>query len=168
MLQVNSCLRVIVPPKLPDTSIIIIFHNEAWSTLLRTIWSIVKRSPSELVREIILVDDASETWDLGAQLENYVRLMPIKVIVLRQRPRQGLIQARLMGAEIAQGQVLTFIDAHCECTDGWLEPLLARIAQNRYIVPSPVIDIIDENNFAYVRISSVQFGGFGTSFDFKW
>lgn len=28
-------------------------------------------------------------------------------------------------------QVITFLDAHCECTTGWLEPLLARIKQDR-------------------------------------
>ena len=33
---------------------------------------------------------------------------------------------------IVQGSVITFLDAHCECTEGWLEPLLAEIAKNRY------------------------------------
>ncbi len=45
--------------------------------------------------------------------------------------RSGLIRARLRGAAASKGQVITFLDAHCECTLGWLEPLLARIKEDR-------------------------------------
>lgn len=46
--------------------------------------------------------------------------------------RSGLIRARLRGAAATRGQVITFLDAHCECTVGWLEPLLVRIKEDRW------------------------------------
>lgn len=45
---------------LPSTSIIIIFYNEPWSVLLRTVHSVLKGSPPNLLKEIILVDDHSQ------------------------------------------------------------------------------------------------------------
>lgn len=150
----HSCRDKTYPSLLPTTSIVIVFHNEAWTTLLRTVWSIITRSPRELLEEIILVDDASERGIfemltlysrnkpnlnyfivkdyLGKELEDHVADFPVPVRVLRTGKRSGLIRARLIGAKEVKGQVITFLDAHCECTEGWLEPLLARVAENRY------------------------------------
>ena len=54
------CVEKVYPSQLPSTSVIIIFHNEAYTALLRTVTSIINRSPSHMLHEIILVDDYSD------------------------------------------------------------------------------------------------------------
>lgn len=45
-------------------------------------------------------------------LDEYLKHLGI-VRVVRQRERKGLITARLLGASVAVGDTLTFLDAHC-------------------------------------------------------
>ncbi|XP_076607488.1 polypeptide N-acetylgalactosaminyltransferase 10-like [Chaetodon auriga] len=143
-----NCKQKLYAEKLPNTSIIIPFHNEGWSSLLRTVHSVLNRSPPQLIAEVILVDDFSDKEHLKAALEEYMTRMP-KVRILRTKKREGLIRTRLLGAAAAKGEVITFLDSHCEANINWLPPLLDRIAQNRKTIVCPMIDVIDHDNFGY-------------------
>ncbi|XP_060681448.1 polypeptide N-acetylgalactosaminyltransferase 4 [Hemiscyllium ocellatum] len=153
---------------LPTTSVVIAFYNEAWSTLLRTIHSVLETSPAVLLKELILVDDYSDRIYLKSQLEQYVSNLQ-RVRLIRTNKREGLVRARLIGATFSTGDVLTFLDCHCECVPGWLEPLLARISENETAVVCPVIDTIDWNTFAfYMQTGEPMIGGFDWRLTFQW
>ncbi|KAK7891908.1 hypothetical protein WMY93_023871 [Mugilogobius chulae] len=95
--RLDGCKNKLYPDNLPRTSVVIVFHNEAWSTLLRTVHSVIDRSPHTLLEEIVLVDDASERDFLKRPLEQYVRRLEVPVRVVRMEQRSGLIRARLKG-----------------------------------------------------------------------
>ncbi|XP_055297007.1 polypeptide N-acetylgalactosaminyltransferase 1-like isoform X2 [Sitodiplosis mosellana] len=162
-----ECRKIIYPTILPTTSVIIVVHNEILETLLRTIWSIVDRSPPELVKEIILVDDAS-TWAEYNDLSDHIPELPIPVRFIRNGKREGLIRARLIGAKNAKGSVLTFIDAHMECTEGWLQPILSRIASDRFVVAVPLLDAISSDDMAYKPSATTFINGLRWYLIFEW
>lgn len=151
---------------LPTATVIIVFHNEAWSTLMRTIMSVIVRSPSQLLKQIILVDDASERKYLLKELDDAVANLD-KVQILRSKERKGLVNARLMGARAAVGDVLVFLDAHCEVTEGWLEPLLDRAGSDDVFI-CPHIDLLSEDTLAYTKSIDAHWGAFTWRLHFRW
>ncbi|XP_016340917.1 polypeptide N-acetylgalactosaminyltransferase 16-like [Sinocyclocheilus anshuiensis] len=157
------CASMTFDLDLPPTSIIITFHNEARSTLLRTIKSVLMRSPPHLIQEIILVDDFSsdpEDCRLLSQIP--------KVRCLRNERREGLIRSRVRGASAASASILTFLDSHCEVNTDWLQPMILRVKEDHTRVVSPIIDVISLDNFAYLAASADLRGGFDWSLHFKW
>ncbi|XP_072041875.1 polypeptide N-acetylgalactosaminyltransferase 13-like [Amphiura filiformis] len=164
----EGCSALTYPKNLPKTSLIIVFHNEAWSALWRTVHSAINRSPPCL-QEIILVDDASTQDHLKSKLDQYAEELNFNVKILHLEKRSGLTVARLRGADYSTGEILVFLDSHCECTEGWLEPIAYRIAQDRSNVVVPVIDVIDDDNMEYLKGDGTpQIGGFSWGLIFNW
>lgn len=166
------CANLIYDALLPSASVIIIFYNEPWSVLLRTVHSVLRNTPPRLLKEIILIDDHSEEEELQGLLDHYLSTrLPAKVKLLRFPHRKGLIRARLHGARSATGDVVAFLDAHCEVNKDWLQPLLQRIKDKRNAVVLPIINDIsaktlefnydDDPSFLYV-------GGFTWLGHYKW
>ncbi|XP_030383262.1 polypeptide N-acetylgalactosaminyltransferase 1-like [Scaptodrosophila lebanonensis] len=149
-------------------SVIIVFHNVPLSMILRTVHSVVKRSSKALLRDIILIDDASSLTQSREQLEYYVRTRFSNIVQIeRNRKRLGMAQSRLRGSQRANGEILIFMDAYCEPNAGWLEPLLSRIQESPTSVVMPTLDQINATDFSYKkRINTI--GGFNWKGDFLW
>lgn len=99
--------------------------------LLRTIHSVYNRSPRELLKEIILVDDASTKPELKKPLDDYVlKHFDDRVKIRRLEQREGLIVARMEGAKVATGEVIIFLDGHMEVSGVYFSRLLSRFRLN--------------------------------------
>ncbi|XP_046397933.1 polypeptide N-acetylgalactosaminyltransferase 11-like isoform X3 [Ischnura elegans] len=162
------CKNQTYPENLPSASIIICFFNEERDTLLRTVHSVLDRTEDKLIHEILLVNDLSTISNLHEELTDYINLnFPKKVRLLKTPHREGLIRARVFGARKATGEVLVFLDSHCEVNEMWLPPLLSRVASSRTHVVTPIIDIINADTFQYTSSPLVR-GGFNWGLHFKW
>ena len=94
-----------------------------------------------------------------------------KIKIIRNKQRDGLVRSRLRGASLSNGEVLTFLDSHCEATKGWIEPLLQRIKEDRRNVVCPVIEVIDAVDFSYkgsTLKAVTQVGSFTWDLFFTW
>ncbi|KAI3415635.1 hypothetical protein GPALN_005232 [Globodera pallida] len=150
--RMKECKYWHYPEDLPSASVVIAFHNEGWSPLMRTMHSVLLRSPAYLLKEVILVDDFSDKEHLKDKLDDYIKQFNGKVKLVRNGEREGLIRTRSIGAKAATADVVIFLDAHCEVNRNWLPPLLAPIRRNRRVMTVPVIDGIDMNTWAYRRV----------------
>ncbi|XP_062243713.1 N-acetylgalactosaminyltransferase 7 isoform X1 [Platichthys flesus] len=134
--------------RLLTSSVVIVFHNEGWSTLMRTIHSVIKRTPRRYLAEIVMIDDFSNKVHLKERLEEYLKQWNGLVKLFRNEKREGLIQARSIGAEKAnKGQVLIYLDAHCEVGINWYAPLVAPISKDRTVCTVPLVDSIHGQKF---------------------
>ncbi|XP_044028373.1 polypeptide N-acetylgalactosaminyltransferase 15-like isoform X2 [Siniperca chuatsi] len=162
-----ECLGEQYSESLPSATVVICFHDEAWSTLLRTVHSVLDTAPKQYLQEVLLVDDLSQHGHLKSVLSEYVSHLD-RVRLIRSTRRLGVGGCRALGAARAAGEVLVFMDSHCECQKGWLEPLLERVAQDRTRVVSPIMDVIDWQTFQYNATQWPVRGVFDWRLDFYW
>uniref|UniRef100_A0A914KX85 Glycosyltransferase 2-like domain-containing protein n=1 Tax=Meloidogyne incognita TaxID=6306 RepID=A0A914KX85_MELIC len=154
------------------TSIVIVYHNEAFSVLVRMINGLFRYTPSKLLKEIILYDDASESHSsIETQLKEYSKLKGGNwgelVKFFKTEERQGLIRAKVFASREASGDVIVFLDSHCEVTPRWLEPLLSTIQENKKRIVLPVVDLINANLFGYEK-AMVAKGTFDWGLHYRW
>ncbi|XP_076878205.1 polypeptide N-acetylgalactosaminyltransferase 18a isoform X2 [Brachyhypopomus gauderio] len=150
-LRPDGCRNISYPIDLPQVSIVFIFVNEALSVILRSVRSAMRTTPSHLLKEIVLVDDSSDSDELRENLQRFVdetnQRHPDFIKVVRHAKREGLIRARISGWRAATAPVVALFDAHVEFNVGWAEPILYRIQEDRTRIISPSFDNIKYDTF---------------------
>ncbi|KAG5678095.1 hypothetical protein PVAND_007797 [Polypedilum vanderplanki] len=154
---------------LPKVSVIITFHNEIWTVLLRCIHSIYHRSPSNLLHEIILINDGSTFNELYEPLQKYFNgTFESKVKIHQNLQREGLIKSRMIGARLAEAEVIIFLDSHMEVTNSWLPPLLEPLVYYPAYATVPIVESLNHNTFAYEYIGNGYRGTFDWNLRYQW
>ncbi|XP_007426165.1 polypeptide N-acetylgalactosaminyltransferase 9 [Python bivittatus] len=155
----KKCKEMSYPDDLPQISVVFIFVNEALSVILRSVHSVVNHTPSHLLKEIILVDDNSDNVELKFNLDQYVhKRYPGLVKIVRNNKREGLIRARIQGWRASTSPIVGFFDAHVEFNNGWVEPALTRIKEDRKRIVLPAIDNIKYNTFEVQQYANAAHG----------
>ncbi|TNN85070.1 putative polypeptide N-acetylgalactosaminyltransferase 8 [Liparis tanakae] len=144
----KRCLKKIYPKDLPSVGVVLIYLNEALSVVKRAIRSLIDRTPKNLLKEIILVDDNSSHDDLKEDLDAYVKMIEkqnpnILITRVRHSEQRGLAAARVSGWRAATADVVAILDVHIEVHEMWAEPLLTQIKGDRTVVTSPVFDKVN-------------------------
>lgn len=88
------------------------FENKNWKIPIETKFL-------EFDATALVLNYAKDNWN-----EDVVKF-------LKTSKNEGLIRAKMFGAAKASGEILLFLDSHCEVNEGWLEPLLDRIHEKR-------------------------------------
>ncbi|XP_041053582.1 polypeptide N-acetylgalactosaminyltransferase 18 isoform X2 [Carcharodon carcharias] len=147
----RRCRNITYPANLPQVSVVFIFVNEAPSVVLRSMHSVISKTPAHLLKEIVLVDDHSNNDELKEKLRAYVdevnARQPGFVKVIRHQKQEGLIRSRVSGWRAATAPVVALFDAHVEFSVQWAEPILSRIKEDRTRIISPSFDNIKYDNF---------------------
>lgn len=89
---------------LPTSSVVIIFYNEPYSVLLRTVHSVLNTVDKRILKDVILVDDASTHPELHGKLDYYLETRIPKGAVKMVRLPSRWVGLRLLFFFVCFGQ----------------------------------------------------------------
>eukprot|EP01068_Selenidium_serpulae_P017142 Selendium_serpulae@DN6354_c0_g1_i3.p1 len=133
---------------LKTISVILAAFNEH-KYIQRTLESIVNATHPSVLKEIIIVDDASEPPMITAY--DTAQFPPPLVKVMRHDKREGLIRSKKEGGDAALGAIIVFLDAHVRPDPGWAIPVLRHINTNYKRVVVPTIPMLDGDTWTVNR-----------------
>jgi GT2 family glycosyltransferase len=103
---------------------------------LRTVRAVFQSMPSEVLHEIIVVDDGTNPPLSDTHLSAAVQSQ-YRVKIIRHQSTVGLIGAKQDGGAAASGDIIVFFDCHVAPQSGWHSSFLRLVGENyrRIVVP---------------------------------
>ena len=108
---------------------------------IRTAESVFYETPAEVLKEIVIVDDASKPPLKDSWAEEVASKFGVKYVRLNEPA--GLIGAKQAGAEAATGDIIVFFDCHVKPDIDYWVPYVKEIGENYKRVVIPVITALD-------------------------
>lgn len=103
---------------------------------IRTAESIFYETPAEILKEIVIVDDASEPPLKDLWSDEDATKFGVKYV--RVDSALGLIGAKQVGAQAATGDIIVFFDCHVKPAKDYWVPFVREIQENykRVVIPT--------------------------------
>ena len=150
------------PPEWPHVSIVIPTYNRA-RELEHCLHSLFALEYPAHCLEIIVVDDAStgETSSTLQRTEQEAALHGLEMRVIRHEQRQGVGISRNTGTEVAQHDLIAYIDSDCVASPGWLKELVPAFQDIRVAAVGGMIRAYDRQTLLgrYEDVRSSLFMG---------
>ena len=123
------------PGAVRTTVVMVVAPEEKALPVLRTVHSVLNRSPPALLAEVLLVDDTGAGgvgpamgW-AAREADHLIGLPKVRVVPRGGgAARLGMLGGRAVGAAAVRSAAVTFLESHAEVQPGcaWLAPVLAR------------------------------------------
>jgi len=119
--------------QLPVATVVVVFSDYEFYDAKLTLLSLLRDAQlSQLVTEILLVDDESSREQVLQDTQDFIRSVsrsfPV-VRLVRLRTHVGRVRARSLAVEQhVTNDVVIFVDAGVVCIPGWLSPLLELVS----------------------------------------
>jgi polypeptide N-acetylgalactosaminyltransferase len=151
-------------------SVVIPARNEENPLLINTVRYLFIETPDVLLKEIIIVDDESEERIDGViDTEFPDPAQRSKIQLIRLDTRQGLTNAKTIGAERSSGTHILFLDGHCRVAPNYAERMLARsLSGSPRDIIVPEVITVEGDSFNFKSMNGGIKMMFEWNFEFSW
>eukprot|EP00434_Breviolum_minutum_P003151 symbB.v1.2.002773.t2/scaffold141.1/size300911/24 len=152
----------------PKTISVVLPCAEERDLAFKTVKSVYETTPTEVLHEIVVVDDGSNPPLSATHLNDEVR-QKYKVLIKRHEQTVGLIGAKQTGGDAATGDIIVFFDCHVGPQPNWHVDFLQLIGENYRRMVIPQITGLDIDTWTQIGSG----GGMSKCYltwdgDFKW